>query len=379
MNLLRSGLVLLFMTSMSGCNMLLGNETHELELTLDSDAMTARDATSESVSSVGAPRSDAGLDVTMPYDKSADAFLEGQGTGQGGVDVDATTGAPFTADAAAVCKPGDTRGCDKYPFAPAIPDEKNCSNGTACTSPCKNGLQTCVASDTGPGWGACLGAVGPAVSDTCDPGNDGNCDGVANEGCTCTNFAVETCGVALGAKGACAKGNTMCDGGSWGACSVLPTKSDNCAVPGDDANCDGLADDTCPCTPGDTGTCGAKLGALGGCAGGVATCKADGTGWSCSVQPAAKDTCDPGNDANCNGTANDGCACINATTGSCAAILGSRGGCAAGTTSCGEGAWGACSIQPVTADTCDLGNDANCDGIPNEGCVCINGATGSCG
>jgi hypothetical protein len=284
---------------------------------------------------------------------------------------------------ASECSPGDARACAPYPYTPAIPDETTCTDGGVCTSPCKNGTQVCVVPDgSGPQWGPCEGAVGPAAADTCTPGNDDNCNGVPNEGCHCVDGATESCGAALGALGACAGGTTTCIGGAWGACSVSPAKSDSCSVPGDDSNCNGLQNDSCPCTAGQTATCGAKLGAKGACAVGTATCNASGTGWTCSVQPAT-DTCVPGNDGNCDGIANDppgGCACLNGASQACGMALGLKGPCASGTTMCAAGAWGACSVAP-SADTCDKGNDNNCDGIANDppgGCVCVNANVESC-
>jgi len=55
---------------------------------------------------------------------------------------------------------------------------------------------------------------------------------------------------------------------------------------------------------------------------------------------------------------------------------GALGPCGAGTQFCMIGAtWSACSIKAAAADTCEKGNDDNCNGIPNQGCACINGET----
>jgi len=71
--------------------------------------------------------------------------------------------------------------------------------------------------------------------------------------------------------------------------------------------------------------------------------------------------------------------CTNGQTRSCA-LDGVLGNCAKGTETCTGGAWGPCSISPATADKCDVaGDDANCNGKPNEGCPCINGNTQPCG
>jgi hypothetical protein len=62
---------------------------------------------------------------------------------------------------------------------------------------------------------------------------------------------------------------------------------------------------------------------------------------------------------------------------------GALGPCAAGTQFCTVGAtWSACSVKAAAADSCESGNDDNCNGTPNQGCLCINGVTkracGSC-
>ena len=121
------------------------------------------------------------------------------------------------------------------------------------------------------------------------------------------------------------------------------------------------------CQSGQTRSC-ASGGLQGACAQGVQACTSSGTWGACSIQPAPADTCVMGNDANCDGVVNGGCQCITSSQQSCGAI-GMKGACAAGVVTCDmSGHWGACSIQPAPADTCVMGNDANCDGIPNEGC-----------
>jgi hypothetical protein len=115
-------------------------------------------------------------------------------------------------------------------------------------------------------------------------------------------------------------------------------------------------------------------GALGNCAKGTETCSGGRWG-TCSILPAAADTCQDGDDATCNGKLNEGCPCISGKTRSCTAdsLVGT---CANGTETCdGQGHWGSCSIHPAAADTCASGNNDNCSGAPNEGCLCIEGVT----
>jgi hypothetical protein len=65
-----------------------------------------------------------------------------------------------------------------------------------------------------------------------------------------------------------------------------------------------------------------------------------------------------------------------------------KGQCRAGQQQCvmGEGNlasdWGPClgTVGPGTADSCSVANDdANCDGVPNGGCTCVDGDTLPCG
>ena len=146
--------------------------------------------------------------------------------------------------------PVATQPCFDFP-APAI----------AGKGACKAGIQACEAVEGGAQttWGPCVGEVGPAGQDTCEPGNDDNCDGIANDvpgGCACTDGAQETCGDAFGAKGACAAGNTTCANGTWGACDVQPQSEDTCD-PGNDANCDGTPNEGCDtCLNGQAASCG---------------------------------------------------------------------------------------------------------------------------
>src|SRR5450432_3416582 len=137
---------------------------------------------------------------------------------------------------------------------------------------------------------------------------------------------------------------------------------------------------TCPgcvCTAGEQRSC-ADGGALGSCAAGMQTCGTDRVWGDCSVKAKAKDNCVLGNDDNCNGTANEGCPCNSGAVRTCAAA-GALGSCAAGQQACTtDGTWGACSIKPAAKDTCTAANDDTCNGTPNEGCTCILGATRTC-
>jgi len=128
------------------------------------------------------------------------------------------------------------------------------------------------------------------------------------------------------------------------------------------------------CSLGEKRQC-SKGGFLGSCGAGTQSCLADGRWSDCDIQPKAKDACTPGNDDNCNGIVNEGCPCVQGQQRSCS-DAGLVGPCAAGKQTCGADAmWGPCSIAPAASDTCVLGNNDNCSGPPNEGCLCIEGVT----
>lgn len=59
-----------------------------------------------------------------------------------------------------------------------------------------------------------------------------------------------------GVTGNCAKGTETCNNGKWGECSVKKEAKDACAPVGDDADCDGAPNRGCACLPGDTVVCG---------------------------------------------------------------------------------------------------------------------------
>ncbi len=114
------------------------------------------------------------------------------------------------------------------------------------------------------------------------------------------------------AIGDCKLGKRTCTGGTWGACigAIAPEQSDSCERPLADENCNGLPNEGCDCTPNETRACGTDEGP---CVAGVQTCQENGQWQPlCAgeVSPAPEETCAEVADANCNGEYNDGCECV---------------------------------------------------------------------
>lgn len=251
---------------------------------------------------------------------------------------------------------------------------------------CATGVETCV----GGKWDAC--SIAKQSADGClVAGDDANCNGVSNEACSCVGSTTRSCALD-GLMGNCAKGTEACTGGKWGPCSIAKQTSDSCAIMGDDANCDGTPNEGCTCVAGATRPCGPQI-AQGLCKQGAQTCMANAWG-ACqgAVYPALRN-CASALDNDCDGrpdnTIDTVCQCTIGQSLTCGGHPGldGKGPCRAGTQSCVAGAnnttssFAACvgAVGPVANDTCDMDNDANCNGMPNERCACINGKTQGCG
>lgn len=285
--------------------------------------------------------------------------------GQGGKAGNGESGGG-TSGSGTSCEPGASEPCWETPDGVGLEGDPETLSGN-----CRAGARTCSSDGA---WGACEGAVSPLASDDCTPGDDSNCNGKRNEGCSCTDGDERACGTD---QGNCAKGVQKCAGSSWGECEgqVVAEVKDTCESL-DDANCNGVPNEGCDCLNGASRACGI---AAGNCTQGMQTC-ALGVWQACqgNVEPSGNDKCTAGDDSDCDGVANEGCPCIEGTQEACGSSVGN---CRKGTRKCVNGAWGACSgnISPKGADSCDAGDDSTCNGTPNEGCTCINDATKPCG
>ncbi len=241
---------------------------------------------------------------------------------------------------------------------------------------CAGGVQTCLADHT---WTPC--PIAPAASDTCVEGNDDNCDGVRNGRCECIVGSVRPCSQS-GDLGNCADGQETCsDDGTWGPCSIQPAETDAC-TPGDDADCDGAPNEGCSCVEGDEQVCGESVD-LGICQRGISRC-VDGAWTICEgvVFPETR-SCMSSDDNNCDGvpdnTLDAQCQCAPGETRGCGFHdEDGTGTCKTGVETCAAWGDGSRSSWPGTCvgsvgpqfDICDGKLDEDCDGIMDTDCPC---------
>lgn len=271
-------------------------------------------------------------------------------------------------DAICACVSGASEPCDEH-------------TGLDGQGQCRAGLRTCVLDEVTrtTSWGACEGAVGPGAPDSCEPGNDTDCDGTPNEGCSCVDGQTQPCGSTTD-TGPCQIGASSCEGGAFGQCvgAVAPAPRDSCALRGDDSNCNGVPNEGCSCIDGETQPCGPDTD-VGICQRGTRTCS-NGVFGQCvgDVFPAARN-CRSQQDNDCDGRADNTldnvCTCAIGQTQVCDEHPGQDGNgrCRAGQRRCeagpgnGSSALGACtgSVGPLPRD-CESSQDNDCDGRPDD-------------
>lgn len=95
------------------------------------------------------------------------------------------------------------------------------------------------------------GAMRPGVTELCD-GADNNCNMQTDEGCGCTTGTTRACGSGLGE---CRPGTETCTAGAWVGCTATTAVSETCD--GRDNDCNGVSDNgaTCSARPNTLGGC----------------------------------------------------------------------------------------------------------------------------
>ncbi|MEM2974264.1 MAG: MopE-related protein, partial [Candidatus Micrarchaeia archaeon] len=237
------------------------------------------------------------------------------------------------------CNPGpppQTRSCYTGP------------SGTMGVGKCQNGTQTCPPTGNWSlDWPACVGQVTPDPIDTCGNGIDDNCNGIVDE----PTGQPDVCGNEL------------------------------------DDNCNGQIDEGCvfcvqgqmrSCYTGPSGTVG-----VGVCRNGTQTCPTVGywspTWPSCNGQitPSA-DVCGDQLDNNCNGWADEGCACVPGTVIPCGPA--EVGECRKGNQTCGpDGIWSQVCVNATypTSEVCD-NKDNDCNGVIDDNIANLTCGVGAC-
>lgn len=325
------------------------------------------------------------INVDADFEEQGPDAASGSGGEGGAATSGGTSGAPSSAGAKSSAGAGGSEGgSERGAFCGEVDRVRPCSEAQLLGA-CADGFQTC--GDDGE-WSAC--SIEPADADTCETGNDADCDGVPNEGCGCVTGTERPCRDALGN---CALGTQVCDDGEWGECSIQPGQ-DSCDVPGDDADCDGTPNSGCSCSNGDTQPCGPDS-EEGICRRGESTCESNAWG-PCvgAVHPGARD-CRSSEDSDCDGmpdnTLDDTCECTVDDTEPCNEHPGLDGSgiCRAGTRTCiasasnVSSAWGSCvgAVGPSSRN-CASAEDNDCDGEPDDTvdsvCKCAGGSQQGC-
>ncbi len=195
-------------------------------------------------------------------------------------------------------------------------------SGGAAVVPANGGAMAFPAGGHG-GTAALGGAAGAAAESAGAPSASGlggsSAGGSSSVSGECEEGTVRSCSES-GALGACAAGQQRCQNRRWSPCSIAPG-SRRCSAAAD-ADCDGRADNqidnVCQCAVGARRSCAEHPGkdGHGPCKAGTQSCELASDGASSrwgeclgAVAPRAADACDvPGDDANCNGIASEGCA-----------------------------------------------------------------------
>jgi Putative metal-binding motif len=113
---------------------------------------------------------------------------------------------------------------------------------------CELGALACHAGQWDDEKTQCMGSRGPAKEECDTAREDENCDGVRNEGCECTDGETQECG---NDTAPCKPGSVTCVNGTWpsdaASCKgAVGPKAESCD--GVDNDCNGNVDDRAPCS-----------------------------------------------------------------------------------------------------------------------------------
>lgn len=177
-------------------------------------------------------------------------------------------------------------------------------------------------------------------------------------------------------RGNCKKGFRRCRNGAWTRCegTVQPAAQDDCARPGDDANCNGIPNEGCDCVDSQgPRACGETD--VGICELGLQSC-VDGAWQECigEIKGRPEECGSDGVDEDCDGFADledSECDCVNGDEELC--LLPAEGDCKLGKRACARGQWLACAprFERLPREVCGLPRkdkfgqaigDEDCDG-----------------